>query len=267
MAIRAEVALRLAFKVTASIGLILALSIATSVIVSRHAFVRILLNLTESRVHALASDLSDIFESNLRLGLSLDQMGNGSELLRAALPLDQQLVSLAVVDSADKALYSAGPALDWKKFARNGGEKRVAVVDTGDTMIVWSPVRDPLGRISGWIAAAASNDYRAALVRRSLDEVLLLSGIVLAIAVVLTALGAVAACRGLTLVLRAIGRMTPEAEGEVPALSVALSAGAAPAAGTTPDPLGGIGAQAMFLLDQVNRELDGIESGLAGQAS
>jgi len=251
--------LRLAFKVTASIGLILALSIATSVVVSRHAFVRILLNLTESRVHALASDLSDIFEASLRLGLPLDQMGNGSDVLRAALPLDQQLVSLAVVDSTDKVLHSAGPGLDCKKLAGGGGDKRATIVDTGNTMIVWSPVRDPLGRISGWIVAAASNDYRAALVRHSFDEVLTLSGIVLAIAVVLTALGAVAACRGLTLVLRTIDRMTPEADGGISALALAT--------GTAQDSLGGIGAQAKFLLDQVNRELDGIEAGLAGQVS
>ena len=114
--------MRLALKVTASIGLILALSIATSVVVSRHAFVRILLDLTESRIVALADDLGDVFEATIRLGLPLDEMGNGSDILAAALPLDPQVVALAVVGAQGEVLHQTGRAFDWSRPVAQRGE-------------------------------------------------------------------------------------------------------------------------------------------------
>jgi hypothetical protein len=147
-----EVLLRLALRVTASIGLILALSIATSVIVSRHAFVRILLDLTESRIFALADDLGDVFEATVRLGLPISQMGNGSEILESALPLDPQIVALAVVSAEGEVLHQAGGAFDWSGSAGARGEgdpkkgNRRKVVDLGDMLVVWTGIRDPLDR-------------------------------------------------------------------------------------------------------------------------
>jgi hypothetical protein len=240
---------RLALKVTASIGLILALSIATSVVVSRHAFVRILLDLTESRIFALADDLKDVFEATIRLGLPLDQMGNGSDILGAALPLDPQIVALAVVGAKGEVLHQAGRAFDWLRPGSQPGEadlkrgNRHNVIDAGDMLVVWTSIHDPLGGTTGHIGIAASSSYRNTLVSNSVGEVLYLSAIVLVIAIVLTGLGAAVACRGLSLVLRRISQITGPSE---------VAAG---------DPLGGIGAAAFGMLDRVNAELNAIEAG------
>jgi hypothetical protein len=234
---------RLALKVTASIGFILALSIATSVVVSRHAFVRILLDLTESRIFALADDLGDVFEATIRLGLPLDEMGNGSDILAAALPLDPQVVALAVVGAQGEVLHQTGRAFDWSRPAAQRGEadskrgNRRKVVDTGDMLVVWSNIHDPLGRTTGHVGIAASSSYRNTLVSNSVGEVLYLSAIVLVIAIALTGVGAAVACRSLSLVLRRISQITGPSEA---------------AAG---DPLGGVGAAAFGMLDQVNAEL------------
>jgi hypothetical protein len=240
---------RLALKVTASIGLILALSIATSVVVSRHAFVHILLDLTESRIFALADDLRDVFEATIRLGLPLDQMGNGSDILGAALPLDPQIVALAVVGAEGEVLHQTGRAFDWSRPAAQRGKadskwgNRRKVVDTGDMLVVWTSIHDPLGRTTGHVGIAASSSYRNTLVSNSVGEVLYLSAIVLVIAIALTGVGAAVACRGLSLVLRRISQITGPSEA---------------AAG---DPLGGIGAAAFGMLDRVNAELNAIEAG------
>jgi hypothetical protein len=226
-----EVRLRLALRVTASIGLILALSIATSVVVSRHAFVHILLDLTESRIFALADDIGDVFAATVRLGLPLDQIGNGSEILDGALPFDWLAVG---------GIPGEG---DPKKGSRR------KVVDAGDMLVVWTAILDPLGRTTGHIGIAASNSYRNMLVRNSFNEVLSLSGIVLVIATLLTALGAIVACRGISVILRRIGQMADDPE---------------TASG---DPLGGIGAAAMGKLDWINGELAAIEAAAATAAS
>ena len=174
---------------------------------------RILLDLTESRIFALADDLGDVFEATVRLGLPLSQMGNGSEILKSALPLDPQIVALAVVSAEGEVLHQAGGAFDWSGSASARGEgdpkkgNRRKVVDLGDTLVVWTGIRDPLDRTTGHIGIAASSAYRNTLVRNSFDEVLSLSGIVLVIAIALTGFGATVACRGLSLVLRQIGRM------------------------------------------------------------
>jgi hypothetical protein len=247
--------LRLALRVTASIGLILALSIATSVVVSRHAFVHILLDLTESRIFALADDIGDVFAATVRLGLPLDQIGNGSEILKAALPLDPQIVALAVVSAEGDLLYradeGAGADFDWLGAGGVRGEgdpkkgNRRKVVHAGDMLVVWTAVLDPLGRTTGHIGIAASSTYRNMLVRNSFKEVLSLSGIVLVLATLLTAIGAIVACRGISLILRRIGQMADRPE---------TDAG---------DPLGGIGAAAMGKLDWINGELTGIEAAIA----
>jgi hypothetical protein len=246
-----EVRLRLALRVTASIGLILALSIATSVVVSRHAFVHILLDLTESRIFALADDIGDVFAATVRLGLPLDQIGNGSEILSGALPLDPQIVALAVVSTEGNLLHKAGKSFDWldaggirgESDPKKGGRRKV--VEAGDMLVVWTAILDPLGRTTGHIGIAASNSYRNMLVRNSFNEVLSLSGIVLVIATMLTALGAIVACRGISLILRRIGQMADNPET------------------ATGDPLGGIGAAAMDKLDWINGELAAIEADTA----
>ena len=241
--------MRLALKVTASIGFILALSIATSVVVSRHAFVRILLDLTEFRIVALADDLGDVFEATIRLGLPLDEMGNGSDILAAALPLDPQVVALAVVGAQGEVLHQTGRAFDWSRPVAQRGEadskrgNRHKVVDTGDMLVVWANIHDPLGRTTGHVGIAASSSYRNTLVSNSVGEVLYLSAIVLVIAVALTGLGAAVACRGLSLVLRRISQISGPSEAAVD------------------DPLGGIGAAAFGMLDRVNAELNAIEAG------
>jgi hypothetical protein len=246
-----EVRLRLALRVTASIGLILALSIATSVVVSRHAFVHILLDLTESRIFALADDIGDVFAATVRLGLPLDQIGNGSEILDGALPLDPQIVALVVVGAEGELLHKAGKSFDWLSAGGIRGEgdpkkgSRRKVVDAGDMLVVWTAILDPLGRTTGHIGIAASSSYRNMLVRNSFNEVLTLSGIVLVIATLVTALGAIVACRGISLILRRIGQMADNPE---------------TAAG---DPLGGIGAAAMGKLDWINGELAAIEAAAA----
>ena len=240
--------MRLAFRVTASIGLILALSIATSVVVSRHAFVHILLDLTESRIFALADDIGDIFAATVRLGLPLDQIGNGSEILQSALPLDPQIVALAVVSAEGDLLHRAGADFDWLGASGVRGEadpkkgSRRKVVEAGDVLVVWTAVPDPLGRTTGHIGIAASSTYRNTLVRNSFNEVLSLSGIVLVLATLMTALGAVVACRGISLVLRRIGEMADRPES------------------VEGDPLGGIGAAAMGKLDWINAELTAMEA-------
>lgn len=243
--------MRLAFRVTASIGLILALSIATSVVVSRHAFVHILLDLTESRIFALADDIGDVFAATVRLGLPLDQIGNGSEILKSALPLDPQIVALAVVSAEGGLLHRAGADFGWLGTGGVRGEadpkkgSRRKVVDAGDVLVVWTAIPDPLGRTTGHIGIAASSTYRNMLVRNSFNEVLSLSGIVLTLATLLTALGAVVACRGISLVLRRIGEMADRP-------------GAADG-----DPLGEIGAAAMGKLDWINAELAAMEADAA----
>ena len=246
-----EVRLRLALRVTASIGLILALSIATSVVVSRHAFVHILLDLTESRIFALADDIGDVFAATVRLGLPLDQIGNGSEILDGALPLDPQIVALVVVGAEGELLHKAGKPFDWLGAGGIRGEgdpkkgNRRKVVDAGDMLVVWTAILDPLGRTTGHIGIAASSSYRNMLVRNSFNEVLTLSGIVLVIATLVTALGAIVACRGISLILRRIGQMADDPETAVG------------------DPLGAIGAAAMGKLDWINGELAAIEAAAA----
>jgi hypothetical protein len=244
----------LALKVTASIGLILALSIATSIVVSRHAFVHLLLDLTESRIFALADDLGDVFESTIRLGLPLDQIGNGSDILRSALPLDPQIMALAVVGAEGEVLHKAGRELDWSRPVGQRGigdskrDDRHKVVDAGAMLVVWTSIRDPLDRTIGYLGIAASSAYRNTLVRNSFGEVLYLSAIVLVIAVALTGLGAFVACRGLSLVLRRIGQI------------------GGPPEVVTDDALGGIGAAALGMLDRVNAELNAIEACIDGVA-
>ncbi|WP_157619092.1 hypothetical protein [Skermanella stibiiresistens] len=244
--------MRLALRVTGSIGLILALSIATSVIVSRHAFVRILLDLTESRLFALADDLGDVFESTVRLGLPLGQIGNSAEILGSTLPLDPQIVALAVVGPEGEVLHQAGGGLDWAAAAETRGAATTKkgnphhVVDTGEMLIVWTGIHDPLGKITGYVGIAASSAYRNTLVHDSFGEVLILSASVLAFAILATGAGAVVACHGLSLVLRRIGQMIEFPDETVPN-----------------DALGGIGAAALGKLERVNADLNAIEVDIA----
>lgn len=194
----------LATRITFALVVILAAGVAMMTVLSAHMFKRTLSDFLNSRFEFELNDVRQRIESQVDLGIELNDLQSVPRELEEYLHADEQILSIEVFNETGTVLFSTDPSFvgdlvteEWVSAWRASGSRDVWSDLERDARVVGVPLRDNLGRDIGSLALRYSRDFFDDSVDAQSTRLLLIGAIVVLAMAPLTVMGAMVLLRGL----------------------------------------------------------------------
>ena len=183
---------------------ILAAGVAMTTVLSAHMFERTLSDFLTSRFEFEINDVRQRVETQMDLGIALNDLQGVSEMLEEYQQADEQILSIEVFDDRGAVLFSTDPSFvgdlvaeEWVAAWRAGRGRQVWSNLERDARVVGVPLRDNLGRDVGSLALRYSRDFFDDNVTVQTARLLVIGAVVVLGVIPLCILGAMVLLRGL----------------------------------------------------------------------
>ncbi len=192
-----------AYRIALVLALALVAGTALTSILNLHKFERILADMLTSRFEFVVSDLRGRIETQMDLGLALENLESLNDELDALLIDDEQILSIEIINDNGTVVFSTDPSFvgdlvaeDWIfTWQVNRPDATWSMLEA-DAGVVGAGLQNNLNQNVGSIALRYSREFLDQSVLQQVERLMLIAAVVAIVVIALSVMGCILLLRG-----------------------------------------------------------------------